>query len=323
MSVVIEVKGLTKLFQLNGGWFNKTKRTVRAVEEVSFEVAPGETFGLVGESGCGKSTTGKMIVKLLKPTRGEILYEGENIDSLQDARVKHFRRNVQMIFQDSFSSLNPRMKVADIIGEALDIHRIAADKKEREQVIRKTLDDVGLHRDHLKRYPHEFSGGQRQRINIARSICLKPKLIVCDEPVSALDVSIQAQIINLLNQIRERYELSYLFISHDLSVVKHMSDRVGVMYLGRIVEQAPKAELFADPLHPYTQALISVIPNPDPLAVRKKVQLTGEISGAENLPGCSFADRCCFAMDKCRTQAPQLSQVGPGRLVACHLVKER
>jgi len=319
--MVIKIKNLTKTFELNGGWFAKTKRLVRAVDGVSFGVGQGETLGLVGESGCGKSTIGKMIVKLLEPTEGQVLFKGQNIERFGGSRMRTFRRNVQMIFQDSFSSLNPKMKVADIIGEALDIHKIASSRAERRRLIEKTLSDVGLHRDHLFRYPHEFSGGQRQRINIARSLCLKPEIIICDEPVSSLDVSIQAQIINLLNEIKKKYSLSYIFISHDLSVVKHLSDRVAVMYLGKIVELAPKKELFDQPLHPYTQALISVIPNPDPKAGgRERIRLKGEVALSAEQLGCNFANRCHFVMDKCRQIRPELIAISGQHQVACHLV---
>ncbi len=319
--MVIEVKDLTKAFELNGGRFKRSSRVIKAVDNVNFSICQGQTLGLVGESGCGKSTTGKLIVKLLTPTNGTVLFEGKDISHFKERELKVYRRNVQMIFQDSFSSLNPRMKVMNIIGEALDIHKLYATKTEKKEFIEKILNEVGLYRDHISRYPHEFSGGQRQRINIARALCLKPKLIVCDEAVSALDVSIQAQIMNLLNDIKEKYHLSYLFISHDLSVIKHMSDHVAVMYLGEIVEIASKKRLFENPLHPYTKALISVVPNPDPNSRRKKIKLKGEISQLGNNQGCSFANRCSYVMDKCRKTPPELKSVDEEHKVSCYLTQ--
>ena len=320
--MVIEVKDLTKVFELRGSRFNKSRaRTLTALDRVSFSICQGQTLGLVGESGCGKSTTGRLIVKLLDPTGGKVLFEGKDISHFKSREMKTYRRNVQMIFQDSFSSLNPRMKVNHIIGEALDIHKLYTSKAEKKERIQSILSEVGLHPDHITRYPHEFSGGQRQRINIARALCLKPKVIVCDEAVSALDVSIQAQIINLLNEIKEKYHLSYLFISHDLSVIKHMSDRVAVMYLGKIVEIASKKNIFNTPLHPYTKALISVVPNPDPNARRKKIRLKGEISQTETGQGCCFANRCAQVMDRCWQAEPALKTVGTDHQVACFLTQ--
>jgi oligopeptide/dipeptide ABC transporter ATP-binding protein len=317
---LIEVKGLTKIFELEKNWRHRNTKKVKAVDGIDLSIAQGETLGLVGESGCGKSTVGRLLVRLITPSNGEIFFNGQNTAELTGHAMKDFRRNVQMIFQDSFSSLNPRMTVARILGEGLKIHRLAKTARDMKEILQKTLNDVGLHPEDLFRHSHTFSGGQRQRINIARALCLKPRLIICDEPISALDVSIQAQIINLLNQVKRKYNLSYLFISHDLSVIKHMSDRVAVMYLGKIVELASKQSLFASPMHPYTQALISVIPNPDPTAKRAKVKLFGEISPMSDQSGCKFANRCYRVKEICYTSPPELVEVKPGHKAACHLI---
>jgi len=322
-TALLEVKDLRKHFEIQKGILKRQGYVVKAVDGISFGLNPGEVFGLVGESGCGKSTTGKLILNLIKPTAGDILFEGRSLFSLNAEELKAYRKNVQLIFQDAFASLNPRMRACDIVGEALDVHKIATTKREREERILRIFSDVGINAEWIRRYPHEFSGGQRQRIGIARALCLEPKLIVCDEPVSALDVSIQAQILNLLKEIQEKYHLAYIFISHDLKVVKHLCDRVAVMYLGRIVELASKKDLFSSPLHPYTKALISVIPNPDPRAKPQKIILKGEVSRASwEGEGCHFAERCFAANEICRREMPFLKKRKEDHWVACHFFSE-
>jgi len=316
---MLEVKNLKKHYISSTGMFIKKNRIIKAVDGIDFYVDYGETLGLVGESGCGKSTTGRLILNLDKATEGEILIEGKNLLNFNKDEMQKYRSEVQLIFQDSFASLDPRMTVGEIIGEALDVNRIPKNKNDRKEIIKKILNDVGLDEEQIKRYPHEFSGGQRQRIGIARAICMRPKLIVCDEPVSALDISIQAQIINMLNDIKKKYNLSYIFISHDLSVVKHISDRVVVMYLGKIVELAGKKELFANPSHPYTKALISAIPIADPDIKRQKIILKGEITGNTG-EGCIFASRCWRAKDICFKEAPVLKEITEKHYAACHLL---
>jgi oligopeptide transport system ATP-binding protein len=317
--VLLEVKSLKKYFPIKKGIFSKTVAHVKAVDGVDFYVKNGETLGLVGESGCGKSTTGRVILKLLEATEGTVIFQGKDIMTLGKEELQEMRRNMQIIFQDPYASLNPRMTVGDIIGEALDIHRIAKGRK-REEKILELLNEVGLRPQHIRRYPHEFSGGQRQRIGIARALALYPRFIVCDEPVSALDVSIQAQIINLMEELQEKFGLTYLFIAHDLSVVKHISDRVAVMYLGKIVELADKDELYESPLHPYTRALLSAIPIPDPELKRQRILLEGDVPSPVDPPrGCRFHTRCREAQDICREQDPEFKDVGDGHFVACHL----
>lgn len=320
---VLKVENLKVHFPVKGGLFTK-KQVVKAVDGVSFEIYPKETFGLVGESGCGKSTTGRAIVKLYEPTSGTVYYHGEDVTKIKGSHLAEFRRNVQMIFQDPYASLNPRMTVGEIIREPMDIHHIFNTKEEREQRVRELLDIVGLKPDHIRRYPHEFSGGQRQRIGIARTLALNPKFIVCDEPISALDVSIQAQVINLLEHIQKEMGISYLFIAHDLSMVKHISDRIGVMYLGNLVEIGDSDDVYHRPLHPYTQALLSAVPIPDPRVARekKRIVLEGELPSPLDTPsGCVFRTRCPNATERCAKEKPGMVNVGK-RTVACFLYEK-
>jgi oligopeptide/dipeptide ABC transporter ATP-binding protein len=319
---LLRVAGLTKHFPVRGGiLFNRTEAVLRAVDDVSFTIASGETLGLVGESGCGKSTVGRMLLRLVEPTAGQVEFLGDDMTALTPAGLRARRRDIQIIFQDPYGALNPRMTVADIIMEPLLIHGARADATSRARVS-ELLDRVGLTAQHAGRYPHEFSGGQRQRIGIARALALNPKFIVCDEPVSALDVSIQAQIVNLLQDLQDEFGLAYLFIAHDLGVVKHISDRVAVMYLGKLVEIADKTTLYANPLHPYTQALIAAVPIARPRLRRRKTALQGEIPSALDPPkGCRFHTRCPHAMPICREIEPALTEPAPGHRVACHLVE--
>ena len=317
---LLVVNQLKKYFPIEAGILRKTVGWVKAVDDVSFTIRKGETLGLVGESGCGKSTAGRTIMRLIAPTAGEIRFEGKNISKLRGHDLRFVRRNMQMIFQDTYASLDPRMNVENTVAEPLIIHRMYPNKTELLQRVVEVLDGVGLKSDHLKRYPHEFSGGQRQRIGIARALAIGPKLVVADEPVSALDVSIQAQVINLLKNLRKNLGLTYLFISHDLSVVRHISDRVAVMYLGKIVELASKRDLFSNPLHPYTKALLSAVPVPDPNRNQERFVLEGDVISPINLPsGCSFHPRCPKAMDVCRREAPLYLEHTTDHFVFCHL----
>jgi oligopeptide transport system ATP-binding protein len=320
--ILIEVKNLKKYFVKNKGLIRKSLETTKAVDDVSFFIRKGETLGLVGESGCGKSTTGRTVLRLYEPTAGEILYNGKDIAKLNREQMMPYRKKMQMIFQDPYASLNSRMTVSDIIGEPMDIHNLASGK-ERQEKIYELLDTVGLNKDHAARYPHEFSGGQRQRIGIARSLAVDPEFIICDEPISALDVSIQAQVVNMLEDLQQERGLTYLFIAHDLSMVKHISDRVGVMYLGSLVEVASSKELYANPVHPYTQALLSSIPIPDPDIAESsnRIVLQGDVPSPVNPPsGCKFRTRCRYAMDVCKEVAPVVKEVSKDHFVACHLL---
>ncbi|RXZ78776.1 dipeptide ABC transporter ATP-binding protein [Paenibacillaceae bacterium] len=318
---LIEVKGLQKSFLVNKGWFGNHKY-LRAVDGISFAIGKGETFSLVGESGCGKSTTGRLITRLLKPNEGEVWFNGQNITELSDNQMRPIRKEMQMVFQDPYASLNPRMKVKDLVAEPLLIHTKLS-QGERDKLASELLEVVGLNSFHAERYAHEFSGGQRQRIGIARALSVRPSLIVADEPVSALDVSIQSQVLNLLQDLQEQYGLTYLFISHDLSVVEHISDRIGVMYLGALVETANKDDLYERPLHPYTKALLSSVPVPDPSSTRERIILKGDLPSPVDPPsGCRFHTRCPSCMEVCKTQAPAFLEVEPGRQVACHLYDE-
>lgn len=318
---LVEVKNLRKVFPIKKGWFGKPA-LLQAVDNVSFSIRKGETFSIVGESGCGKSTTGRLITRLLAPSEGEIWFDGQEIGKLDEARIRPLRRQMQMVFQDPYASLNPRMKIKDIIAEPLLIHEKMS-AAEREKDVQRLLEVVGLSSFHGERYPHEFSGGQRQRVGIARALAVKPSLIVADEPVSALDVSIQSQVLNLLQDLQEEFGLTYLFISHDLSVVEHISDRIGVMYLGSMVELADKDSIYEKPLHPYTQALFSSVPVPDPRLKREKIVLKGDLPSPVNPPsGCRFHTRCPAAMDVCRTKVPVFQEQEPGHYVACHLYGE-
>jgi oligopeptide transport system ATP-binding protein len=318
---LLRVEGLTKNFKIDGGFLAGEGAVVHAVDGVSFELAAGETLGLVGESGSGKSTTGRCILRLIEPSAGNIWFEGRNVTALDPAEFRSLCRDMQIIFQDPFASLNPRMTVGAIIGEALTIHKLAPTKAAFTERVVQLLETVGLQADHMRRYPHEFSGGQRQRIGIARALAVEPKLIVCDEPVSALDVSIQAQVINLLEDLQAQFGLAYLFIAHDLSVVEHISQRVAVMYLGRIVEIASARDLYAAPLHPYTEALLSAVPVTDPQARRKRIVLQGEVPSPISPPsGCHFHARCPIRqLPLCASEKPPLEKKRDGHWAACHL----
>jgi oligopeptide transport system ATP-binding protein len=316
---LLEVKHLKKHFPIKGGVFSKTIGYVYAVDDISFTLNKGETLGLVGESGCGKSTTGRTILRLIEPTAGEIRFEGQSITTLDKGDMRALRREMQIIFQDPYASLNPRMTVGSIIGEPLEIHKIAKGA-EKEERVASLLEKVGLRAEDMRKYPHEFSGGQRQRIGIARALALNPKLIVCDEPVSALDVSIQAQVINLLDDLQKDLELSYLFIAHNLNVVEHISDRVAVMYLGKIVELASDTDLYSKPQHPYTEALLSAVPIPDPTVKKKRIILEGDVPSPINPPsGCHFHTRCRYKEKICEEVEPEFKDIGGGHWVACHL----
>ena len=316
---LVEVSHLKQSFQINTGMF--TSKPLKAVDDVSFSIRRGETLGLVGESGCGKTTVGRTLLHLYKPTAGEVRFEGKPIRT--KAEINDFRKKATMVFQDPYSSLNPRMTVSDIIGEPLDIHKMYSDKVERDQRILELMDRVGLNSEHASRYAHEFSGGQRQRIGIARALALKPRFIVCDEPVSALDVSIQAQVINMFDELQDEMGLTYLFIAHDILVVRHISDRIAVMYLGKMVELADAKEIYEHPLHPYTQSLMSAVPQPDPKVARanKRIVLTGDIPSPLNAPsGCPFRTRCPRATEACAASMPEFKEVAPGHFAACHFV---
>ncbi len=319
---LLEVRNLRVHFPVKHGVFSRVKAWVKAVDDVSFVVEPGETLGLVGESGCGKTTLGRAIIRLLEPTAGTVLFEGEDISRLNGAELRARRRKFQMIFQDPVGSLNPRMTVGQIIGEAIEIHKLAPNPAAQQKRIEELLVAVGLNPMHAQRYPHEFSGGQRQRIGIARALAVEPKLIVCDEPVSALDVSVQAQIINLLQDLQRERGLAYLFIAHDLAVVEHISRRVVVMYLGKVVEVAEAKPLIRAPKHPYTQALISAVPVVDPDSKRQRIVLPGDVPSPIHPPsGCPFHPRCPIAEARCKTEVPALREIAPGHRAACHLAK--
>jgi len=320
---LLEIKNLKKYFPVKAGVFRRTVAHVKAVDDISFHINKGETLGLVGESGCGKSTAGRTILRLLEATEGEITFEGQNLLELDKRELREMRKEMQIIFQDPYASLNPRMTVADIVGEPIDIHGLAANKKERNERVTEILDTVGLGTEYMKRYPHEFSGGQRQRIGVARALAVDPSLIIADEPVSALDVSIQAQVINLMQDLQKDFSLTYLFIAHDLSVVKHISDRVAVMYLGKLVEVADKQKLFDDPKHPYTQSLLSAIPVADPTYKSDRIILEGDVPSPVNPPsGCRFHPRCPYAMEICSEVEPEYKDYGEGHYAACHLLEQ-
>jgi len=323
----LQVTDLKKYFPIRRGFFRKVVGNVKAVDGVSFTIHKGETFGLVGESGCGKTTTGRTVLRLLEPTGGEITFNDPElgrvrVDQVSAEQMRTLRRNMQIVFQDPYSSLNPRLTIKQVVGEPLVVNGIASGAALSEQ-IGELLRRVGLRPEYIDRYPHAFSGGQRQRVGIARALALNPKLIVCDEPVSALDVSIQAQVLNLLEDLQKQYDLTYLFVAHDLSVIKHISDRVAVMYVGKLVEMAETDELFTNPLHPYTEALMSAVPKPDPRARAERVVLKGEVANPANPPsGCYFHPRCRYAQPICAEQAPEFHDVGAAHWVACHFAEE-
>ncbi len=317
---ILTVKNLKKYYPVKAGVFQRTVGYVKAVDNVNFQINKGETIGLVGESGCGKSTLGATLLLLERATAGEIVFQGKDILSLKPKELFEFRREMQIIFQDPYASLNPRMTIAEIIGEPMDIHKLTKSRQERNEKVAALLEQVGLSTEQMGRYPHEFSGGQRQRIAVARALAVGPKLVIADEPVSALDVSIQAQVINILQDLQKDYGLTYLFISHNLSVVKHISDKVIVMYLGKIVEMAEKDGLYSNPLHPYTQSLISAIPVPNPSYKKKRIILEGDVPSPLNPPdGCRFHPRCPKAMDICNVKEPVLRDCGNSHFIACHL----
>ena len=318
---LVEVKNLKEYFDINVGMF-RTK-PLKAVDDVSFSINKGETLGLVGESGCGKTTVGRTLLHLYKPTGGEIWFKGKQIKTRSD--IKEFRKKATMVFQDPYSSLDPRMTVADIIGEPLDVHKMYSSKKERRERILELMDHVGLNSEHAARYAHEFSGGQRQRIGIARALAVDPDFIVCDEPVSALDVSLQAQVINMFEDLQAKLGLTYLFIAHDLLVVRHISNRIAVMYLGKMVELADAQEIYERPLHPYSKSLLSAVPLPDPKAARanKRIVLSGDIPSPLNAPsGCPFRTRCAYATERCAAEVPEFREMSSGHFVACHRTEE-
>jgi peptide/nickel transport system ATP-binding protein/oligopeptide transport system ATP-binding protein len=317
---LVRVEHLTKHFPVRGGVLQRIRAWVQAVDDVSFEIREGETLGLVGESGCGKTTVGRTMLRLLEPTGGTVTFDGVEVFQLRGSELKAMRRNMQIIFQDPYSSLDPRMPVGESVGEGLRIHRIGT-AAERRAIVQDMLHKVGLEEYHARRYPHEFSGGQRQRIGIARALALRPRFIVADEPVSALDVSIQSQVLNLLNKLQDELGLTYLFIAHNLSVVEHISDRIGVMYLGKMAELTGREELYKNPLHPYTQALLSAIPMPNPRLKRERIVLTGDVPSPLNPPsGCRFHPRCPLAVDICKQTEPAFEQKAADHWVACHLV---
>jgi peptide/nickel transport system ATP-binding protein len=332
-NILLEVKGLKKFFPIHKGLLRRIVGYVKAVDDINFFVREGETLGLVGESGCGKSTAGRTIIRLYDPTGGEVWFKSRNLASTEGSdrinlldlppdKLKAIRKEISMIFQDPINSLNPRMTVSDIISEPLEIHGMRMGS-EMEAIIVHLLERVGLRPDHMRRYPHEFSGGQRQRIGIARALSLNPKLIICDEPVSALDVSIQAQTLNLLQDLQKDFNLSYIFVAHDLSVVQHISDRVAVMYVGKIAEIAKAEELYSDPLHPYTEALLSAVPKADPLYKSNRIVMQGDVADPSNPPsGCYFHPRCRYAQEVCKTKAPEFRELKPNHFVACHRAEE-
>ncbi|MCR8632877.1 ABC transporter ATP-binding protein [Paenibacillus radicis (ex Xue et al. 2023)] len=319
MNSILEVKGLKKYFPIRGGILGKAQGYVKAVDDLSFFLQKGETLGIVGESGCGKSTAGRTILGLMEPTEGEVLFQGQNIFTLKGDALRKIRREMQIIFQDPYASLNPRMTIGSILEEPLKIHKLAS-AVQRVQQVKELLEIVGLTDQHYDRYPHEFSGGQRQRIGIARALITKPKLIIADEPVSALDVSVQSQILNLMKDLQAQFQLTFMFISHDLSVVRHISDRVGVMYLGRMVELAPKKMFYENPMHPYSQALLSAVPHPNPREKRERIILSDDVPSPANPPtGCAFHTRCHACMEICKTERPILKQTSDEHWIACHI----
>jgi len=324
--ILLEVKNLKKYFPIQRGFLRRTVGYVRAVDRISFYIKKGETLGLVGESGCGKTTTGRCILRLIEPTSGEIIFNDENagrvhIERLDGEQMRRLRRNMQIVFQDPYSSLNPRLTLKRIVGEPLVVNKVCKGR-ELEERVAELLRAVGLRPEYMDRYPHAFSGGQRQRISLARALALNPKFIVADEPVSALDVSVQAQVLNLMEDLQEQFDLTYLFIAHNLSVIKHISDRVAVMYVGKLVESAETEELFLNPKHPYTEALMSAVPKPDPRARRERIVLAGEVADPANPPsGCYFHPRCRYAQEICRVEEPELREISPEHFVSCHLAE--